>query len=294
MSVVVGIETATTCCSAAVADADGRLLAEIVAPVGPAHTRRLLPDLHHALHVAGASVEDIGTVVVGLGPGTFTGLRIGVATARALAQACGARLVGVPSLEALAWALAEGDAAAKASTYVALIDGKRREVFAACYTRSARSAVHDTGASAEADELAGDAGRPDREPASSPRRSSLTVLRSATVVPAHELLDFLSAWPSAVVGGDGAHLYRDRLPANAHLARAVAAPTALMALRAWRARVPGVVDGLPAAVPVYGRAPDAARWTEQQRAASVAASGRPPAARGASAAAGQAARGGRP
>jgi hypothetical protein len=40
-----------------------------------------------------------------------------------------------------------------------------------------------------------------------------------------------------------------------------------MALRAWRAGVPGVVEGLPASVPIYGRAPDAARWTERQRAA---------------------------
>lgn len=249
MSVVVALETATTSCSVAVADPHGALLAEVVAPAGPAHTRRLLPDLHHALQIAGAGPADVETVVVGLGPGTFTGLRIGVATARALAQANGARLIGVPSLEALGWALAEGDAAAKASAYITLIDGKRREVFAACYTRAARSAVH-----------AADAGEEQARPAG----AALTVLRAPTVVPAAELLGFLSEWPSAVVGGDGAHLYRDTLPANAHLARTVTAPTARMALRAWRAGVPGVTEGIPDTVPVYGREPDAARWTERQ------------------------------
>jgi hypothetical protein len=67
-----------------------------------------------------------------------------------------------------------------------------------------------------------------------------------------------------VVGGDGAHLYSDRLPVNAHLARTVTAPTARMALRAWKACVPGVTEGIPGTVPVYGREPDAARWTERQ------------------------------
>ena len=57
---------------------------------------------------------------------------------------------GVPTLEALAWALAEGDAAAGARTYVALIDGKRREVFAACARRAAGAAVHDARAPEDA------------------------------------------------------------------------------------------------------------------------------------------------
>ncbi len=136
---ILAIETATAACSVAVADADGRLLAEVSAPAGPAHTQRLLADIHHVLGMAGAAAADVRTVVVGLGPGTFTGLRIGVATARALAQAVGARLVGVPTLAGLALALAEGDAAAKATALVALIDGKRSEVFAACYLRGRRA-----------------------------------------------------------------------------------------------------------------------------------------------------------
>ncbi len=241
MNVVVAIETATVCCSVAVADEEGRLLAEVVAPTGPAHTRRLLPDLHHALGMAQVERSAIGTVLVGIGPGTFTGLRIGVATARALAQSSSARLVGVPSLAALGLALAEGDAAVKASAYVALIDGRRQEVFAACYAPSAGCRTHDAHQDAET-------------------CSPLTVVRDLEVVPVGRLQAYLAAWPSAVVGGDGAHLYPDELPVSAHLARGVRAPTASMVLRAWQRGVPGIVEGLGATVPLYGRPPDAARW----------------------------------
>ena len=244
---ILAIETATAACSVAVAGTDGRLLAEINAPVGSAHTQRLLADIHHMLGMVTAQATDVRTVVVGLGPGTFTGLRIGVATARALAQAVGARLVGVPTLAGLALALAEGDAAAKATTLVALIDGKRSEVFAACYVRAAGYAVHC---------------------ASDERAPALDLVRGPAVVPATELQAFLSPWPTAIVGGDGAHLYATELPAGAHLARWVTAPSAAMMLRAWQACVPGIVHGADDVLPIYGRAPDAQRWTARAASAS--------------------------
>jgi tRNA threonylcarbamoyladenosine biosynthesis protein TsaB len=244
--VILALETATAACSVAVAGADGRLLAEVSAPAGPAHTQRLLADIHHVLGMAGATAADVRTVVVGLGPGTFTGLRIGVATARALAQAVGARLVGVPTLAGLALALAEGDAAAKSATLVALIDGKRTEVFAACYRRAAGYAVH----------CASDESAP-----------SLELVRGPVVVAAAELQSFLAPWPTAIVGGDGAHLYAAELPAGAHLARWVTAPSAAMILRAWQSCVPGLVGGADHVLPIYGRAPDAERWTARAVAA---------------------------
>ena len=244
---ILAIETATAACSVAVAAPDGRLVADISAPTGPAHTQRLLADVHHVLGMTGAQAGDVRTVVVGLGPGTFTGLRIGVATARALAQAVGARLVGVPSLAGLALALAEGDAAAKATALVALIDGKRREVFAACYLRAAGYAVHC---------------------ASDERAPTLDLVRGPSVVPAGELQAFLAPWPTAIVGGDGAHLYASELPVGAHLARWVTAPSAAMILRAWQACVPGVVEGADDVLPIYGRAPDAQRWTARAASAS--------------------------
>jgi tRNA threonylcarbamoyladenosine biosynthesis protein TsaB len=236
---IAGIETATAACSVAVAADDGHLLAEATSLAGPSHTQRLLADLQHALAMAGAGPADVSTVVVGLGPGTFTGLRIGIATARALAQALGARLVGVPTLASLALALAEGDAAAKSPVVVPLIDGKRGEVFAACYRRAAGYAVH----------CATDAAAP-----------PLELVRGPVAVPAAELQSFLAPWPTAIVGGEGATLYAGELPSRAHVSRRVNAPTAAMAVRAWVACVPGLVDGADDVLPIYVRAPDAERW----------------------------------
>jgi tRNA threonylcarbamoyladenosine biosynthesis protein TsaB len=238
MKVTVGIETATAACSVAV-EAGGELLAEVVARGAPAHTRRLLPDLQHVLEIAGAGPEDVESVVVGLGPGTFTGLRIGVATARALAFASGARLAGVPTLAALAWAMAEGEVTGRTiAEFVPLIDGKRHEVFAACYTRMP----------CDGDDTCG----------------RLVEVKGISVVEADDLLEFVSKWPGAVVGGDGATLYRDSLPMRAFRATQVTAPTAAMVLRAWHRGVPGIVEG-ERCTPIYGRAPDAVRWIERAK-----------------------------
>ena len=71
--------------------------------LGPAlHSQELLPELERLLGESGTGWSDVESIAVGVGPGTFTGLRIGVATARALGQALGVRLQPVSSLEALA------------------------------------------------------------------------------------------------------------------------------------------------------------------------------------------------
>lgn len=241
---ILALETATAACSVAVGDDEGRLLAEVTSWRGPAHTQRLLPDVHHALRMVDATVDDVRTVVVGLGPGTFTGLRIGVATARALAQALSVRLEGVPTIAALGLALADGDAAAKAAALVPLIDGRRGEVFAACYARAEGYLVHG--------------------PSLQEAGHCLDVVRDTVVVEGARLQEFLSAWPTAIVGGDGAVRYAGELLASAHLARGVAGPSGGMVLRAWACGVPGVVRRADAVLPIYARPPDAVRWTQRQ------------------------------
>jgi tRNA threonylcarbamoyladenosine biosynthesis protein TsaB len=92
----------------------------------PGHTTRLLGMSDGLLAQAGLSWGMLERIVVGLGPGTFTGLRIGIATARGLAQSLSAELVGVSSLRALA--VGAGPPAA-----LAVIDARRGEAFAAAY-----------------------------------------------------------------------------------------------------------------------------------------------------------------
>jgi tRNA threonylcarbamoyladenosine biosynthesis protein TsaB len=108
----------------------------------PAHATRLLPLTAMVLDRAGIGWEEVDRIAVGVGPGTFTGLRIGIATARALARARDIPLVGVSTLQSLALAgpraraaLTGPEAAAlpsrRVDTVVAVIDARRGEVFAA-------------------------------------------------------------------------------------------------------------------------------------------------------------------
>jgi tRNA threonylcarbamoyladenosine biosynthesis protein TsaB len=99
----------------------------------PAHSAELLPTLARLLAEAGSDWDEVTAIAVGVGPGTFTGLRIGVATARGLAQALGVPLHPVSSLEALAAGIAAGAGAERRAPLLPLIDAKRGQVFAALH-----------------------------------------------------------------------------------------------------------------------------------------------------------------
>jgi tRNA threonylcarbamoyladenosine biosynthesis protein TsaB len=133
MSVIVGFDTATQDLAVALT-ADGEVLHErlIVAPAGtrPRHATDLMPELDElAGHAGGWSAVHL--LAVGVGPGSFTGLRIGVATARALAQATGTPIAPVGTLAALARGIAQGAMADR--PLLAVIDARRREAFAALH-----------------------------------------------------------------------------------------------------------------------------------------------------------------
>jgi len=128
MDRVLGFDTATPSLTVAIA-AGTEVLSEVdVEPDAtgrPRHARQLMAAIEGALGETGGwdGVERIG---VGLGPGTFTGLRIGISTARALAQSRGLPIAGVSSLRALA-------AGSGAPLTLAVLDAKRTEAFAGLY-----------------------------------------------------------------------------------------------------------------------------------------------------------------
>jgi tRNA threonylcarbamoyladenosine biosynthesis protein TsaB len=110
--------------------ADGEAF-EVLSPperlaLPPAHASELMPAVADVMERAGVDWDELDAIAVGVGPGTFTGLRIGIATARALATAAGLPLRRVSSLAALAAGIDD-------LVRLPLIDARRGEVFAALY-----------------------------------------------------------------------------------------------------------------------------------------------------------------
>jgi tRNA threonylcarbamoyladenosine biosynthesis protein TsaB len=142
--IVLGIDTATTATVVGLRLADRSVVERRDDPTAgehPGHATRLLGMAEELLRTNGSTWEAIDRVAVGLGPGSFTGLRVGVATAHGLACSRSMELVGVSSLRALALgALAPAGAdldgaPARADAVLAVIDARRGEVFAAAYER---------------------------------------------------------------------------------------------------------------------------------------------------------------
>ena len=108
---------------------DETILAEGEHRESRSHTASLPALVDAVLARAGLSVEDVEGLAVSIGPGSFTGLRVGLALAKGIALAGGLPVVGVPTLEALAW-VAE---APPGTTICAALDARKREVYAALF-----------------------------------------------------------------------------------------------------------------------------------------------------------------
>lgn len=244
--IVLGFDTATSATAVGLRLADGHTIElrdDPAAGAHPGHATRLLEMAHELLADAGVAWSGVDRVAVGVGPGTFTGLRVGVATARGLAQSLSAELVGVSSPRALALAAfaadaepdvdAQVDVGAEADAVLAVIDARRGEAFAAAYERGEDGLPRElTAPCALAPQLLAGV-LADAEEAAGGRRRWLAV-------------------------GDGAVRFREQLDATAArtpphssgLHRIGAAAICVLGARATAASV----DGL---VPDYRRRPDA-------------------------------------
>jgi tRNA threonylcarbamoyl adenosine modification protein YeaZ len=133
VTLILAIDTATPAVTAGVVRLDGvEVLAERITVDARGHAERLTPNVLGALDDAGVTVNDLNAVVVGCGPGPFTGLRVGMATAAAYGHALDIPVHGVCSLDAIG-VDTTGDA-------LVVTDARRREVYWARYRDGVRVA----------------------------------------------------------------------------------------------------------------------------------------------------------
>jgi tRNA threonylcarbamoyladenosine biosynthesis protein TsaB len=185
--IVVGIETSTPQVSVAIGN-EREMLGRIQV-AGRARQESVTPALDQLLRWTGTEIDQVAGFAVGIGPGLFTGLRVGVETAKTLAQATHAMILGFTSLDTLAYPVRFTD-----RTILAVIDARRGEVFSASY---------------------------DPVPGGVLRKSDYTVSS-----PDHVAAELAASPRDVLAVGDGAILYRDVLQ-ELHGARLEVASPAL-------------------------------------------------------------------
>ena len=230
---VLGLDTATWLTSVGLMR-DGRVLAEESRQVRTGHTDILLPLVHQLVSRADVGLSELDGIGVSIGPGSFSGLRVGLSTAKGLCYALGLRLVGVPTLEALATTVDGWQ-----GRLCVLLDARRKEVYAAVFARD--------------------------------QHRGLRRLSPDMVVAPDELWPHIT--PPCLFVGDGAEAYqeliRDRygdaarfVPwTDCHSSGAAVARLALPRLRA------GESDDVATLVPRYVRLSEAERKRRQARSA---------------------------
>ena len=127
---VLGIETSTPQASVAIGSEQG-VIASAMVSRGASYNEFLLPAVRFCLDEAGLDYRNLGGVAVSLGPGLFTGMRVGVATAKALAQALSVPICGMASLDLVAYEVRYSP-----KTICVALDARRGEVFTAFYRSS--------------------------------------------------------------------------------------------------------------------------------------------------------------
>ncbi|MDQ6616276.1 MAG: tRNA (adenosine(37)-N6)-threonylcarbamoyltransferase complex dimerization subunit type 1 TsaB, partial [Actinomycetota bacterium] len=125
--IVLGLETATPQVGCALGDNEGPV-ASFHLSRGRRHAETLAPAIEYVCREAGIVLGDVGAVAVDIGPGLFTGLRVGVATGKALATALRIPMIGLSSLDLLAYPHHRGE-----GLIASVVDARRGEVFWALY-----------------------------------------------------------------------------------------------------------------------------------------------------------------
>src|SRR5215472_13492250 len=131
---ILAFDTSGAGCSAALLGVDGKLLARRAEPLARGHAERLMPMIAEILAEAGVAPAALGAIAVTVGPGTFTGIRIGLAAAQGLALAAACPLFGISSFAAIAGAVPEAERAGR--DLVIAIDSRRGDFFVQIRTKA--------------------------------------------------------------------------------------------------------------------------------------------------------------
>ena len=168
---ILGIETATRAASVAVV-ADGKILAESVRESPQTFSETLMPQVEEVIKVSGA-FDKLDAVAVSIGPGSFTGLRIGSATAKGIALACDIPVIPVPTTDAMAYQFY-----GCAHRICPILDARRSEVYTGIYRFE----------------------------------KDFDVIMPASAMPLAELMEKLKQEPGPVVfTGDGIPVFKERI-----------------------------------------------------------------------------------
>jgi tRNA threonylcarbamoyladenosine biosynthesis protein TsaB len=133
---ILGIETSTTTGSVAVVSEDS-VIAQYSLNIEVTHSERLMSTVDRVLRDTGLAIADMNGYAVAIGPGSFTGLRIGLAAVKGLALVTGKPVAAVPTLQALAWNLPYA-----AYPICPMLDARKNEVYAATYRLEGTTLVH--------------------------------------------------------------------------------------------------------------------------------------------------------
>lgn len=129
MSYILNIETATKNCSVALAKDGKTILCKEIAEEGYSHAERLHVFIEAIIEEAGIALQDLSAIAVSQGPGSYTGLRIGVSAAKGLCYALDIPLIAVDTLQALA-----SQVTISSGLIIPMIDARRMEVYSAIFS----------------------------------------------------------------------------------------------------------------------------------------------------------------
>ncbi len=135
MPLILSIETATTVCSVAIAH-DGKLLALQEINAGFSHSENLTVFIQKASEEAGIKLNEIDAIAVSKGPGSYTGLRIGVSTAKGFCYAMKKPLIAIPTLQSLAGCYLISHDSILATILLPMLDARRMEVYCSLFDSS--------------------------------------------------------------------------------------------------------------------------------------------------------------